>query len=157
LSKPGEVLAGRIISELRELEKLTVRARHAWDLALEKNDDYYLDSVALNLHGFYSGIERIFERIAATVDESVPSGANWHQELLSQMAVEVADIRPAVISDDLKESLEEYRGFRHIVRNVYAYHFNAEKLRILIEHLQQVSLKIDTELSAFAEFVRKAG
>jgi hypothetical protein len=35
---------------------------------------YYLDSVALNLQGFYSGIERIFELIVLTVDRSRPAG-----------------------------------------------------------------------------------
>lgn len=49
-------------------------------------DDYYLDSVALNLHGFYSGLERVFEKVASTIDGSVPSAANWHRELLNQMA-----------------------------------------------------------------------
>jgi len=41
-----------------------------------------LDGVALNLHSFYSGIERIFELIAANVDDIRPVGENWHQTLL---------------------------------------------------------------------------
>lgn len=28
------------------------------------DQDIYLDSVALNLHGFYSGLERLFELVA---------------------------------------------------------------------------------------------
>jgi len=47
-----------------------------------------LDGVALNLHGFYAGLERLFELIAAIVDGTVPQGANWHQILLEQMATE---------------------------------------------------------------------
>lgn len=37
------------------------------------NDDHYLDGVALNLHGFYSGLERIFELVATRVDNTKPS------------------------------------------------------------------------------------
>ena len=57
--------------------------------------DVYLDSVALNLHSFYSGLERLFE-IARHIDCSVPEGETWHRDLLDQMACEVADIRPAI-------------------------------------------------------------
>ncbi len=154
MSKPGAVLAGRIISELKELAMLVERSKQGWKLSLEQHNDYYLDSVALNLHGFYSSLERIFERVAMLVDESLPTGANWHQELLNQMSIEVAGLRPAVISTELKESLEDYRGFRHVVRNVYTYHFNPEKLKILVENLQDVSARVNSELSAFAEFLK---
>ena len=90
-----------------------------WQRAQRAADDDCLDSVALNLHGFYSGLERIFERIAAVVDGSKPTGENWHQALLEHMTAEVFGVRPAVISDATREQLDAYRGFRHVVRNVY--------------------------------------
>jgi hypothetical protein len=36
----------------------------AWNKAAVNSDDLYLDNVALNLHGFYSGIEGVFGLIA---------------------------------------------------------------------------------------------
>jgi hypothetical protein len=36
--------------------------------------DYYLDGVALNLHGIYSGCERIFTQIAQIIDDNLPHG-----------------------------------------------------------------------------------
>ena len=57
------------------------------------------------------GLEHLFEKIAALVDESIPTGSNWHQELLRQMNIEVPGVRPAVISAELRTALEEYRGF----------------------------------------------
>ena len=113
-----------------------------------------MDSVALNLHGFYSGLERIFEKIAASVDGSIPEGANWHQELLHQMSMEIDGIRPAVISSEVKENLEEYRGFRHVVRNVYTYYLNPEKIKPLVDKVQDVFRKSEKELSAFAKFLQ---
>ncbi len=126
-----------------------------WERAKKNNDDYYLDGVALNLHGFYSGLELIFEKIASSIDGSVPVGANWHRELLNQMSLEVPDIRPAVISTALKEKLEEYRGFRHVVRNVYTHHLSADKMRSLVEKLHTVYADAEKELAAFSKFLQE--
>lgn len=45
--------------------------------------------------------------------------------LLTQMAKEIAEVRPAVISYSVQSDLDEYRGFRHIVRNIYTYKFDS--------------------------------
>ena len=154
MNKEGAVLAARILTELKEILKLADRIEQGWKTTKKRKDDFYLDSVALNLHGFYSGLERIFEKIAASVDGSIPEGANWHQELLHQMSMEIDGIRPAVISSDLKENLEEYRGFRHVVRNVYTYHLSPEKIKPLVDKIQDVFRKLEKELSAFAKFLQ---
>jgi len=154
MNKAGALLAARIISELKELSVLAKRAEQGLKKAKEKNDDYYLDGVALNLHSIYSGLERIFERIATAIDGSIPSGTNWHRELLNQMAIEVPGIRPAVISSDLKEKLEEYRGFRHVVRNVYTYRLKPEKIEGLVSMLNTVIAKIETDITGFAKFLQ---
>ena len=154
MNKEGAVLAARILTELKEISKLVYRIEQGWKTAKKRKDDFYMDSVALNLHGFYSGLERIFEKIAASVDGSIPEGANWHQELLHQMSMEIDGIRPAVISSDLKENLEEYRGFRHVVRNVYTYHLSPEKINPLVDKIQEVFKKSEKELSAFAKFLQ---
>ena len=154
MNKEGAVLAARILTELKEISKLVYRIEQGWKKAKKREDDFYLDSVALNLHGFYSGLERIFEKIAASVDGSIPEGANWHQELLHQMSMEIKGIRPAVISPDLKERLEEYRGFRHVVRNVYTYHLSPEKIKPLVDKVKEVITNSEKELSAFAKFLQ---
>ena len=106
-------LAARIRNELPEIEHTLKRATKGVRRAKQTGDDYYLDGVAINLHSFYSGFERIFELIAANVDDMIPKGKNWHQVLLMQMAKEIAEVRPAVISYPVRLDLDEYRGFRH--------------------------------------------
>ncbi len=113
-------LATRIRDELAELDRVAERVAEGWGRALRNADDYYLDGVALNLHGFYSGLERIFELIAATIDGVKPKGENWHQALLQQMTTEAPALRPAVISQRTFRHLDDYRGFRHVVRNSYS-------------------------------------
>jgi hypothetical protein len=154
MNKAGSLLAARILSELKELSVLAKRAEQGLEKAKKRHDDYYLDGVALNLHSIYSGLERIFERIATAIDGSIPSGTNWHRELLNQMAIEVPGVRPAVISSDLKEKLEEYLGFRHVVRNVYTYRLNPEKIEGLVLRLNTMLAKVETDLMGFAKFLQ---
>jgi hypothetical protein len=144
----------RILSELVELSSLVSRVEQGWEKASERHDDFYLDSVALNLHGFYSGLERIFEQIAALIDKNIPGGPNWHQELLNKMTMEISGKRPAVISEDLKNSLEMYRGFRHVVRNVYAYQMRPEKIEPLVVNLPTVFAVAEREIRAFVDFMK---
>jgi hypothetical protein len=125
--------------------------------AQKTGDDGYWDAVALNLHGFYGGVERIFEDIARTIDGSIPSGAEWHQSLLIQMSAEASERRPAVISRELRRTLDEYRGFRHVVRNIYAFNFRPNRLNELAGNLRTCFDKLNTELAAFCEFLEALG
>ena len=109
MSKKYLILIENINNELDEINTIIQRAKKAWTLALEKNEPFYLDSVALSLHDFYSGLERLFERVAENVDEYKPDSINWHREILNQMNPDVPNVRPAIISQSLKEKLDEYR------------------------------------------------
>jgi hypothetical protein len=93
-------LAERIREELGEISRVVTRTSEGWERARRSNDDYYLDGVALNLHGFYSGFERIFAQIAEVVEGDLPHGENWHQQLLQRMMSDVPKVRPAVISKE---------------------------------------------------------
>lgn len=148
-----EHLARRIRNELDALGTVLQRIQQGWSRSQHASDDYYLDSVALNLHGLYSGLERIFELIAAVIDNAVPTGDKWHYTLLQQMTTEVVDVRPAVISKTVCDHLDEYRRFRHVVRNVYTFNFDPEKIAKLVEELQPVFTQVWAELLAFADFL----
>jgi len=65
-------VSSRIRSELKRLDRVLDRVNEGIRQARWTSDDLYWDSVALNLHGFYAGLERLFEMIAGTVDGSVP-------------------------------------------------------------------------------------
>jgi hypothetical protein len=148
-------LANRIRDELGELARVLDRAQEGWQRAQQSSDDLYLDGVALNLHGFYAGLERLFELIAATVDGTVPQGANWHEMLLRQMVAEVPRVRPAVLSETTRSILDEYRGFRHVVRNVYTFKFDPAKVLRLIQAAPMVFSQVRAELLAFADFLEQ--
>ena len=52
-------VAARIRSEIDELEVLLSRIQEGLEKAKRSGDLFYLDGVALNLHGLYSGLERL--------------------------------------------------------------------------------------------------
>ena len=150
-------LAGRIRSELDEIAAVAGRAARIWEDATGNVDDYHVDAVALNLHGFYAGVERLMEAIADTVDRSKPAVANWHQELLRQMAIEVPGIRPPVFSAATRNLLDRYRGFRHVVRNVYSFELDPEQVASLVRHLPAVVAAATADLLVFADFLEFSG
>ena len=153
MSKKYLILIENIDNELEEINKTVQRAKKAWVLALEKDEPFYLDSVALSLHDFYNGLERLFERIAENVDEYKPGGINWHREILNQMILEIPNVRPSIISQSLKENLDEYRAFRHIVRNVYAHNLRIDKMKNLIENIDTMFKELKNSLQIFCKFL----
>ena len=115
-----------------------------------------MGSVVLDLQSFYQGVERCLALIAKTVDGRVPSGEQWHQELLAQMAVEVEGVRPAVICEDTKAELDRLRRFRHVARNVYTFQLSPDKISGLVLGLPRVAELIQADLEAFAGFLEQA-
>ena len=146
-------IAGRIRADLAEFAQVTERTLRIWREGRTSGADFYLDAIALNLHGFYAGLERLLEIIADGVDGTKPTGAQWHQQLLRQMTSEIAKVRPAVISPGLRDQLDRYRGFRHVVRNVYTFNLDPEQIEILIRHLPETVKQLHQELLAFADFL----
>ncbi|MDO9303062.1 MAG: hypothetical protein Q7T89_16865 [Anaerolineales bacterium] len=150
------VLIERIHQDLKELRIVLTRINDGWERARRSNDDYYLDSVALNLHGFYSGFERIFALIAEFVDREIPQGEKWHLLLLERMQAEKTGVRPAVISSASWKTLNELRGFRHVVRNVYTHNFDPAKVGLLVVAASPLFEQLNAELSAFTDFLEQA-
>jgi hypothetical protein len=154
MSHARSELAHRILSELEQIRRICERAIEGWRRAQVSNDDYYIDGVALGLHSFYSGIERVLELIAIEIDNKRPTGEAWHRSLLQQMTAEVPGVRPAALSNVSSVLLDQYRGFRHVVRNIYAYNFDPAKVGQLVRDLPQTADAVIAELAAFARFLQ---
>lgn len=146
-------LAGRIRISLLDVRNSVERSLELSEKARKSGDDGYWDGVALNLHGFYTGVEHIFEDIARTLENSLPSGSEWHVDLLTQMAGEIEGVRPAVISLETRYCLDAYRGLRHVVRNVYAFNLRSARLHELTLDLLACFQKVEKDLLAFVQFL----
>jgi hypothetical protein len=77
------------------------------------------------------------------------------------MAEEIAGIRPALLSQNTGDALEEYLRFRHRIRYIYSFTptlgFNLvpERVRGLVERLPSVFERVKSDLSDFATFLEK--
>lgn len=152
-------LVSRIRLELGDLENAVSRAERAIQAARERpeDQDLYMDSAALNLHDFYAGLERIFQQIGSTVDGNIPTGHNWHRELLQQMESDLPELRPPVLTTEAAKSLDEFLRFRHVLRNIYAFQFDPERIARLVSLVRPVWQRVETELTVFTSFLEQVG
>ena len=107
------------------------------------------------LHDFYTGIEKIFRKIAIEMDEELPIGLSWHSELLERMNLSIDDVRIQVINKDLKRKLYEYLRFRHVFRNVYGFDLKWVKMEYLIIDLGNIFNEFETSIEIFLNFILK--
>ena len=152
---PEESLALRIHAELADSQRVVERAHRQWQKARQTSDTDYLEAAALNLHAFYTGIERIFEMIAREIDESVPSGPQWHRDLLLQMSNDLPGRRPAVIRYETRVCLDEYRAFRHVVRHAYTFVLRPERVADLVQRLDDCFQQVRSDLETFCRFLER--
>ena len=159
MSSVHRELAERIRGELVDLTAAVQRAGRSWERAgrVPDEQDVYLESVALNLQALSSGLERLFELIPRHIDGALPAGEGWHHDLLRQMANEIAGVRPAVIGDQSAQALDEFRRFRHLVRNVYAFNLDPQRMNPLLLALPGAWQQVHAELAAFAGFLEEVG
>ena len=148
-------LANRIEQKLDDIERVAGRAERLLNQAQVNDDDGYLDGVALNLHGYYAGVESIFEDIARNVDDSIPRGPDWHRALLLQMSGTTHGVRPKVIRYETRVCLDEYRRFRHIVRNVYTFTLRPSRLEELTQELRACFDALYEDLALFITFLNE--
>lgn len=118
------------VDQLRHLEESIAAVRAEVDNDPGRVDIYY-ESLALKLHNFYTGCERIFNLIAAEMNGAPLSGFDWHQRLLERMAAEWED-RPPVLMAETVRALREFLAFRHVVRNIYGFELDPERIELLV-------------------------
>lgn len=106
------------------------------------------------VHDLYAGAERMFVRIATSVDGEVPTGSGWHASLLRRMTYALPDVRPAVLSADVANSLRPYLRFRHLVRNIYGDELDWPSMSALVERLPETQVALDAQIRGFVTWLR---
>lgn len=102
----------------------------------------------------YEGLEVIFRRIAADIDDSVPRGDDWHRALLLQMAAS-SEKRAPVIAEDTAKALNILRAFRHVVRHRYLGDLEAAFVHLNVERMRAALPAVRRDLDAFMIFLRE--
>jgi hypothetical protein len=151
-------LAAEIEDELAALLELAASLKAAVrDMALDTaHETVYLESLALKLHNYYTGCERMFTRISEELNGGLPKSHDWHVRLLKKMTLDIRDIRPAVLRRETAAMLDEYRTFRHIVRNIYGFEIKMTRLRPLLDSFDGAMTAIQSDMKIFVKFLKTA-
>lgn len=140
------------LARLSHLEEQVQRVVAEIQRDPERSDIFY-ESLALKLHNFYTGCEGIFRLVATELNGGIPAGQDWHRRLLERMSVE-RDGRRSVVGPETAKKLQEYLGFRHVVRNIYGFELDSERIARLVDRYSDVWCQVNQDITAFVEWLR---
>jgi hypothetical protein len=133
-------LAGDVAAVCAEIERDPGHAR------------LFYENLALKLHNFYTGCERIFQTVASELNGAQPTGFDWHRRLLERMVVAWQG-RPAVLSPSTVDDLREYLAFRHVVRNIYGFELDVERIERLVAHYPEMWGLVEVDIERFVAWL----
>ena len=125
---PYMTLKARLAEEQVALERTVSGLEEALDRVGAEPDELAVRGLISYMDDFYTGCERMCERVAVTLDGGLPEGPRWHRSLLGQMAESGGAARPPFLNGPLLLELDEYRRFRHRARHIYGYELEAERV-----------------------------
>lgn len=110
-------------------------------------------ALASYVESFYSGCEKIAQRVAVNLDGNLPKREAWHKELLLQLSALGGENRPPVWDKSLLQALNEYRSFRHRVRYLYSIELDDDRVLELAQQVPAVSEKLTQAIEVFGEWL----
>lgn len=144
----------RLEDELAGLERIAQGLEAALERVGAELDEFATRGLASYVDDFYKGCERICERVAVTLDGSLPQGEKWHKVLLGQMGELGRGGRPPLFSGLLLLELDEYRRFRHRVRHIYGYELEAGRVLALARGVKPVLVRVWKAVEVFGEWLK---
>ncbi len=142
-------LTAEINGQWRLIERVSSRLQTRVDEGLDTPAQ--LDSVAYQIHNLYCSIEDLLKLIAHVFENQVGSSGEWHRILLLRLSQPVEGIRPAFLSEESFDLLNQLRSFRHMFRHAYGTEIELSQLQPNINKALQVSNSIAQDISLFLE------
>jgi hypothetical protein len=150
-------LAASLRDELARIERVVAEAAAAQARFVQGEPTRLeLRGIGDVLHDFYTGVERIFEKIAPELNGGVPAGPAWHRELLQNMTLEIPGVRPRVVTAETARLLDEFLRFRHLFRSVYGFELEWTRLRPLLARAPSAWQALRGDLERFVAFLEEA-
>lgn len=91
-----------------------------------------LSAIGSFLHNIYTGMENILKRVLKFKNIKIPDSVSSHKDLLNVV------VDKDIISQELSDKLDKYRGFRHFFIHAYGILLDEDELRPLAEDLPKV-------------------
>jgi hypothetical protein len=146
-----ELLAADLRDELQKISGIVLELRkHAAMLERAADETPMYDRAAIGyfLHNFYNGCENVFRLIARFFENDL-GPATWHADLLKRMKLSIPGFRPAVIDEELYRLLDDFRAFRHIFRQAYAFELDWDRERLVAAKLPQAANLLTEQVERF--------
>lgn len=93
--------------------------------------------VALSLDHAYQAFETLLLRVDRALELPERSGPSWHVELLSDAALELDGVRPAIFPEEASPHWHALLRFRHFLRHAYAVDLDPDELQKNTTHLDR--------------------
>lgn len=146
------ILKSEIESDRKKLEKLFIRFESSYNGFLKTKEYSKLVESAFYVGQIYTGFENIFKNIAKTFENDIEED-KWHKSLLERMTLGIEDIRPALLSEESFNCLNELMAFRHFFRHAYEMEIDKEKFKIVASKVSVVKDLFKKEIGKFLGFL----
>lgn len=80
---------------------------------------------------------------------------DWYSELLYMASRKAPEKRPAIISVEMHEVLNESKAFRHLFRHAYAKELRWRKMDHMVLDINQVWSSFGSSITEFIVFLQK--
>lgn len=110
--------------------------------------------IADSLSKYYTCLETVFLRISKFFENDL-SPSRWHQDLLDRMALDIPEIRPAVIGGRTCKCLRELLRFRHFTRYYFELDYDWDRISFIQKKFADAVDLVQTDLSSFIDYLHK--
>jgi hypothetical protein len=114
-----------------------------------------VESTGYWLHNLYCAYEDLFKIVAGFWENNVSSDSMWHKRLLKRMRINIEGVRPALISEDSFNHLNELRSFRHVFRHAYSYGLDDERVFFIVKRVLKQESALSSDMERFRNYIYK--
>jgi len=133
--------------QIREIDLLIKQYKELLEIS-KKPGLIEITAIAGVLHSFYNGLESIFIFVLKLQEKSLPTGDNWHKQLIEEL-FKINENEKLVFPLSLKESIDSYRAFRHFYRHSYTFYLDWEEMDKMVIDLKNNWKSIKKYLNKF--------
>ncbi|MGA2975630.1 MAG: hypothetical protein ABSF77_10005 [Spirochaetia bacterium] len=121
-------LMAELEGDYQELGRAAAQNRRAWErIQNGANDPIDWGALGFTLHFAYGILENYFLRVSKFFENDLPPD-RWHKSLVEKIALEIADVRPALLADEAsKRHALDLLRFRYRFRNLYGEDLDPKK------------------------------
>lgn len=123
-------------AEMAKLEK-ELEAFEQWEAKHPAAGDWEYGKLASStVNSVYTGMETILEAVLRRTDPPIEQDPAYHAKLI-RIAAAVTETRDPLISEALRELLDDLRGFRHVGRKRYGSEIDPDRAKPVLSNAKK--------------------